>query len=156
MRVDWSEIPLKYKYVAQDADGCIFAYQNKPRVLGAIYAGSDMKDVFKVSMWNVRNPNWKESLVERPVFDEVEMLEKRCEILQKLNSDLMRSLHPTILTDEITMALKPIVDYVEMRTKQPLRSRCQCGRAFHIINDAELKFSDLQKVVELLRKWAKK
>ncbi|MEG1695566.1 MAG: hypothetical protein RR282_00555 [Acinetobacter sp.] len=61
-KYDWGGVPDKYKFMATDSDGDIFAYVDKPNTYddfmwyggNALYIGVDM------------NIDWQDSLEERP------------------------------------------------------------------------------------------
>jgi hypothetical protein len=63
----WRLLPEKYIYMAQDADGCIYAYTDKP----VIKEDADMWDStpgssILVTGVNDPNPDWTYTLQQRP------------------------------------------------------------------------------------------
>ena len=63
--LDWEDVPEKFKFRAQDSDGILYYYDGKPKL--------DKQDTFNsnghnyiISVEYISNPNWQNSLEERP------------------------------------------------------------------------------------------
>ena len=68
--IDWSKVPEKYNWAAQDEDGCVYAYIFEPRMV----CGCGLRK----GMWNAacsfvyfvrvgkKNPNFHKTLTKRP------------------------------------------------------------------------------------------
>ena len=66
--IDWSQVPEGYDWVAQDEDGYIFAYLDKPTPSSKELAWSCIKSpLHLVQKGMVTNVYWTNTLTKRPV-----------------------------------------------------------------------------------------
>ena len=66
--IDWSKVPEAYDWVAQDEDGYIFAYLDKPTPSSKELAWSCIKSpLHLVQKGMVTNVYWTNTLTKRPV-----------------------------------------------------------------------------------------
>ena len=66
--IDWSQVPEGYDWVAQDEDGYIFAYLDKPTPSSKELAWSYIKSpLHLVQKGMVTNVYWTNTLTKRPV-----------------------------------------------------------------------------------------
>lgn len=65
--IDWNSIPKKYKYIASDANGKVYAYTDNPKLGESIWKDTNGQ---MIPLTNVSYPysSWKTSLRERPVI----------------------------------------------------------------------------------------
>lgn len=67
--LDWNDIPERYNYRAQDADGSFFYYDGEPELDEKTFFAGNCSWIIGVE--NVPNPDWKDSLEQRPVPDPI-------------------------------------------------------------------------------------
>ena len=63
---DWDKIDEEYQWAATDADGSVYGFVDKPSAGTNGVWGGEMFEYSKISKSRLPNPNWKESLRERP------------------------------------------------------------------------------------------
>jgi len=66
LKIDF-ELPNKYKYIAQDADGELFAYVDSPKIdeeMKYFYSWESNSSRYITLAHGAPNENWKESLRE--------------------------------------------------------------------------------------------
>ena len=73
--IDWSHVSKSYNYMARDANGNVYLYENKPRYIedrwtiisgGVVKVrGSSFDKVSSFASFKMGNLHWKETLVER-------------------------------------------------------------------------------------------
>ena len=67
MKPDWSTAPDFARYLAQDKEGALFWFQDKPSPGTCVWMSRD-----QAIQACVANPNWRDTLEERPVHNEHE------------------------------------------------------------------------------------
>ena len=60
--INWDSVGPMYQYAAQDADGDIFLYSEKPTLYSFGWADGGDYEFLEC----IKNPNWRNNLTERP------------------------------------------------------------------------------------------
>lgn len=67
--IDWSHVDPRLKWLARDADGQTYLYEDMPELVAACFDGSDCDWVYVNDVFASYKPgtcDWRDSLVKRP------------------------------------------------------------------------------------------